>query len=853
MRKPRRRTVLGWIASAIALLWPWPVLAEALLVGVNVVNPMRASVADQNAILAEIKAARVAVIRCGISNDDKGVDFAKRALAQGIRLQLIVTPEYGPSAPKRPYQPDAFPHMWGGPPLSAADPALSKAAFQRLFDALDAAGIPIAGAELGNEINWAGFNPEFPLPGEGRIFSLEDLAGDPEAAQVARGFLKYLDVLAALKDVRDRSRLNHAAPIISAGLVSAEDGAKIYNSKKEDMVSLSATLAFLRAHGLDRLVDAYGVHAYPSTARPGDPAATAALKQRLQRVDLAACRPRGAGAGKPCWITEWGFPNADLACPSAREAGRTLLVEETRAAFSEAAAEGRLMGIDYFSWNSDPWSKEPDADSVFRCGALTQSGRAAMAPEVREAKAASAEPGRAGPDGSMRVRVGPPLVVRGPAPDIADDSFTEIELPNGLFRGFTAAGTTIAIDGKTPHDMGGKARTVLGRGPPGAPDSCGQWLQHVERQGKTLIGWVHNETACDYAKGGQTHASMTIATSADDGLTWTVEGPIIRGTDPPAAGKETGDSCVTAIRGDDGYDYAYCKHNGGHPWEGGYGFIARAPASDPGPGKWTKYFDGAWSEPGVDGRSGKLDGGGVAWWRTTSQTLGLNWVKGGLGLEASKDRLHFAPVFAEPLMLAEPGDWSRKNGLELVAYPVLLDAKSGSNQLGDRWLLTYMYLSPGETFARRYLVFRPVDIAWTRGPGEPEVGEMLTHWYAAARHDHWATTAPVPENNSAYKLVAELGYVMTSPDAAHASVELEECVSDGPGHPDHILIENGVCESHGYRRLRSAGFVYSAQQTNTQPLYRCYSDSEKSHFAANRDDCDGMGKREALLGYDLER
>jgi hypothetical protein len=44
--------------------------------------------------------------------------------------------------------------MWGGHPLSYADPALSKAAFQKLFDSLDANNIQLAGVELGNEINW---------------------------------------------------------------------------------------------------------------------------------------------------------------------------------------------------------------------------------------------------------------------------------------------------------------------------------------------------------------------------------------------------------------------------------------------------------------------------------------------------------------------------------------------------------------------------------------------------------------------------------------------------------------------------------------------------------------------------
>jgi hypothetical protein len=453
---------------------------------------------------------------------------------------------------------------------------------------------------------------------------------------------------------------------------------------------------------------------------------------------------------------------------------------------------------------------------------------------------------------SIRVRVGVPLVARGPAPNIADNWFTEIRLPGGRFRGFTAAGTTFAIDGKEPYDMGGQAATVLKPGPPGSPDSCGQWIQHVELEGKTLLGWVHNETACNYAKGGQTHAMMTIAKSTDYGLTWKIEGPIIVGTDRSAAGKETGDSCPTVVRGQDGYYYANCLHNGGHSWDGGYWFLARAPISDPGPGKWKKYYNGAWTQPGVGGKSSPIKGGAVAWWTTKGQSVGVNWVKGGLGLQASPDPVNITPVLPQPILLAEPGDWSRKNGLELVSYPALIDAHTGLNQLGDHWLLAYMYLNPGEDFGKRYLVFRPVDISWSRATGEPPVGEMLTHWYNAAQHDHWATTAPVPGNYSEYKLVAQLGYMMTAADPKQPSVELEECISKWPEHPDRVLIQKGVCEKQAYKRLRSAGFVYAAQQPDTQPLYRCYAEAERSHFAANRDDCNGMGKKETLLGYDLK-
>ena len=846
MHSMNRRGTLAAFLPAIFILVTARTPAQEMVVGVNVVNPLRASVANQNVLLGQLKTAQVHVIRCGISNDDKGIDFAKRAAADGIRIQLIVGPEYPPDAPKRAYRPQVFPEMWGGHPLSFADPALSKTAYQRLFDSLDAADITLAGIELGNEINWAAFNPEFPLPGEGKILSLQDLANDAEGKQIAKGFLQYIKILAVLKEVRDHSRLNRSTPLISAGMVSAQDGQKLYNNKKEDMVGLSATIAFLRAHGLDPLVDAYGVHSYPSGAQPGNPTAAAQRAARLNSVDLAECRAKPSG--KPCWITEWGFPNKDVSCPP-KETGRTLLIEELRKDFAGAAAEHRLAGIDYFSWDSDPWSKQVDADSVYRCGGLTESGRAAIAPEGQEKQ----------PDlgAAMGIRVGTPLVARGPAPNIADNWFTEVELPNGQFRGFTAAGTTFAIDGKEPYDMGGPAATVLKPGPAGSPDSCGQWIQHVELEGKTLFGWVHNETACNYAKGGQTHAMMTIASSTDYGLTWKILGPIIVGTDAPAAGKETGDSCPTVVRGQDGFDYAYCLHNGGHSWDGGYGFVARAPVSDPGPGKWKKYFSGAgnggWSEPGVGGKSSPIKGGALAWWATTQQSVGLDWVKGGLGIQASEDRINFTPVLPQSIMLAEPGDWSRKNGLELVSYPSLIDAKTGLNQLSDHWLLAYMYLNPGEDFGKRYLVFRRGDISWSRAAGEPKVGEMLTHWYDAAQHDHWATTAPVPGNYSAYKLVAELGYMMTAPDPREASVELEECVSKWPGHPDHILIQKGACETQDYKRLRSAGWVFSAVQPNTQPLYRCYSDTEKSHFAANTEDCNKMGKKEALLGFDLKQ
>jgi hypothetical protein len=444
--------------------------SEDFVLGVNIVNALRASVADQNAVIAQLKAAGVRVVRAGVTPDDKGIDFAKRVYAQGIKIELGLGSQYSPNAPSRPYQPKEFPNMWGGHPLSAADPELSRAYFQSLIEKLEANGIVLAGFELGNEINWAAFNAEFPLPGEGKVFSLNDLYHDPEGKQIAKGFLQYLKILAVLKDVRDHSKLNRHTPILTAGLVAAADGDKPWNNKEEDKVSLPATLAFLRANGLDSLVDAYGIHTYPSSSQPGNPVAAANRTARFTSVDMAECRPAGSKDGKPCWITEWGFPNSDVSCPT-KDSSRAQLVKEMRANFVREAAQGRLIGAMYFAWNSDPWSKTIDPDSVYRCGQLTESGHEAIRPLDLAKDSSGKSQTIDNPTlciDCIRIRVGRPRVQQGPAGSIADNTFSEIQLPGGRFRGFTACGETLAIDGKNPSDMGGPLRKVLSRSAPGS-------------------------------------------------------------------------------------------------------------------------------------------------------------------------------------------------------------------------------------------------------------------------------------------------------------------------------------------------------------------------------------------------
>ncbi|MEW9624527.1 hypothetical protein [Rhodanobacter geophilus] len=380
--------VSGWLwdlmGALVILLCSVPACCAAnVVIGVNVVNVNHLSVVRQNDMLKAIKSAGVTVIRSGIPATDDGVDFARRAYAMGIRIDWIVSflDAYQVGAPTRTYQKSTYSNMWSGHPLSALDPDLFKAKFSSVLAKLDAAGVKLEAMEIGNEINMAGFNPDFPVPSESRQFSLEDLEHDPGAQQIAKGYLQYLKILAQVKNVRDHTRVNRTTPILTAGFGAYEGPEGPLSKHTPGLVSLNATLDFLRAHGLDQWVDGYAVHVYPWSDHPGDPLAAAGRRRRLAQFVLARCHPPGSEIGKPCWITEWGFKLQDTMCP-VNDSERVTLVREMMGDFKPYVEQGRLKGLIYFGWNTDPWAKSVDPFSLYQCGSLTASGRLALDPSL---------------------------------------------------------------------------------------------------------------------------------------------------------------------------------------------------------------------------------------------------------------------------------------------------------------------------------------------------------------------------------------------------------------------------------------------------------------------------------------
>jgi hypothetical protein len=363
-KRYRTLTVLGVLL--LLSLFGGVAQAQRVVIGANIVNPYVLTKADQDAILSEMNSAGVRVIRASITFDDRGIDFAESAWNHGIKIEWLIYHFGG-------YDP------FGQRPLSAAGPDQFRKSFLPILAGLEDRGITLAGFELGNEINLSGTNPEFPpRRGNGKQLGLDDLNRTPEGKQIAKGYLQYLQVMAVLKQARDHSTLNRHTPIMTAGLGTYEqDDGPLPKWAKGDVVSINATLEYMRAHGLDSLVDAYAVHVYPDSQGPGDPKFGAQRKSSLANYVLTECRALGSRDGKPCWITEWGFNNTDMTCPI-DNTNRTKLVKEMMSDFRSYVLQGRLAGLMYFSWNSDPTTKNISVGSIWRCGALTEGGQLSL-------------------------------------------------------------------------------------------------------------------------------------------------------------------------------------------------------------------------------------------------------------------------------------------------------------------------------------------------------------------------------------------------------------------------------------------------------------------------------------------
>jgi len=344
--------------------------AGNIIVGANTVGAQYMSEQQQDAFVEQLRQNGVKVVRTGIGG--KFNHFVAGAWRAGIGAVVIVSP-FEASKARWHQAGNAANAPWAAPNLTDTDPEKFKVWLAAELASLEAQGVSLTAFELGNEINGAGNNGDIPFPAPAaaaRVLGLADLnnPNDTDGRAVAASYRAYLRVMAVLKDVRDHSKLNRRAPIISAGLIDGGPPGKRPGAKTNG-IALPDTIEFMRQNGIDALVDGYGVHFYPSVPDPNTP-----VDQRINGLKeraLAICT-----RAKPCWLTEWGFSNPNRSCPIQDEA-RLKLFRTEREAFKTFINQGRLAAAILYDWQSWP-GFEPL--SVFRCGALTEAGKLALSP-----------------------------------------------------------------------------------------------------------------------------------------------------------------------------------------------------------------------------------------------------------------------------------------------------------------------------------------------------------------------------------------------------------------------------------------------------------------------------------------
>lgn len=229
----------------------------------------------------------------------------------------------------------------------------------------------------------------------------------------------------------------------------------------------------------------------------------------------------------------------------------------------------------------------------------------------------------------------------------------------------------------------------------------GMWY---DPEGKRLYGPMHCEYAGYTSGAGIVLRQTHLATSADKGLTWTYEGPLITGdtTIPPFA------HSGRYWEGGEGDFYLYVDEPGGYfyiftsyylwpkPGISGPYFmrhrVARCRIADKmAPGKWQRFYNGGWTEPGIGGKSSYVDAHRVVYSTYLKKYLSFNY---GSGLSVCTDlaKQDWSACFSIP-----PGNcWGTQKNLEIT--PV--DADRVNTWACGQTMFLYTYLQ-----------------GWNAGPG----------------------------------------------------------------------------------------------------------------------------------------
>lgn len=348
--------------AAILLAWLVAIPAAAaetpgFETGIAAANVAWAKPAAMHETMTGIAAAGFLSVRIGLKNPLAGtyraLDIAK---AEGLKV-LVTIPLIDGSvaaagAEPRPRSPHFFP-AYG---LSAVDPARYEARVRDLLARIAARDLPVIGLEIGNELNWSGYNGDLPLLEGGRVIAKATDWPSAERQLFEAGLDRYVEVLARTQALLDADPRFQDIKLVTAGL--ADINAGFIRKVGASYVAPALVYDAFAARGLYTHVDAIGIHLY----EPLRNAADVGDRPRMIATQLEDCG-RADFAGHPCWITEFGaaLPAKDCAPADSR---RIELMQPLLGYLKENAS--RVPIGFYYDWNEDK------GFSLLRCGRPTE-------------------------------------------------------------------------------------------------------------------------------------------------------------------------------------------------------------------------------------------------------------------------------------------------------------------------------------------------------------------------------------------------------------------------------------------------------------------------------------------------
>jgi hypothetical protein len=318
--------------------------APPLSIGIATANIAWEEPAKVVATFNAIQTAGFGIVRIGLK-EPLPRSYAALVSAKEAGLKIVLTiplidgavAEAG--AKPRPRQERFFP-AYG---LSQIDLSRFDARLAALLDFAVDQQIPLIGLELGNELNWSGYNGDLPFAKGGHVIGADKDWPKDVKDRFADGLARYHAVFKRAEAALGRRPALSDVKLVSAGL--ADINAGFIRQSGTTYVAPALVYRAFSQRGIFNITDAVGIHLYEplrSANRSAD---------RLAMIDAQLDDCGGATfARRPCWITEFGSALPQAECGDDDSERITLLRPLLDRLHKTAAAVPLAL---YYDWSED--------------------------------------------------------------------------------------------------------------------------------------------------------------------------------------------------------------------------------------------------------------------------------------------------------------------------------------------------------------------------------------------------------------------------------------------------------------------------------------------------------------------